>query len=169
MGSLLRIAVKLVKLKFAFLGCWSLFESIRALKCCCCVSTGLVHYVSEHCQNALFSGQHVRDTGNQQLRYTFDVCLDNYFDRDFSAHGFAKYAGQDIPPPPPPPFTLPSSSSSSGVAPVGETMIKNKKQEVQRDVDMMSTTVGGTTVQGSGGRAAMMAWRSSLTGATRRD
>ena len=28
-------------------------------------------------------------------------------------------------------------------------MIKNKKQEVQRDVDMMSTTVGRTTVQGS--------------------
>ena len=30
-------------------------------------------------------------------------------------------------------------------------MIKDKKKEVQRDVDMMSTTVGGTTVQGSTG------------------
>ena len=53
-GSLLRIAVKLVKLMFALLGYWSLLESIRAFKCCCCFSTGLVHYVAEHCQNALF-------------------------------------------------------------------------------------------------------------------
>ena len=97
------------------------------------------------------SGQHFRDTGHQQLRYTFDVCLENYVDQNFSAQGFAKYPRQDIPPPPPPPFTLPSSFSSSGVAPVGETMVKDKKKEVQQDVDMMSTTVGGTTVQGSTG------------------
>ena len=67
-----------------------------------------------------------------------------------------QYDRQDLPTP------LPPTSSSSGVAPVSQTMIKDKKEKVQRDVDMMSTTVGGTTVQGSTGEfpeggAAMMA------------
>ena len=97
----------------------------------------------------LFSGQHFRDPGHRQLRYIFDVFLTIISIELFRLMASQQRARRYRPPPLPSP--LPPSSSSSGVAPVGETMIKDKKQEVQRDVDMMSTTVGGTTVQGSTG------------------
>ena len=68
-----------------------------------------------------------------------------------SAHGFATVRSSGSSDSASTSFSLASLLLSSGVAPVGEMMIKDKKQKVQRDVDMMSTTVGGTTVQGSTG------------------
>ena len=83
-GSLLRIAVKLVKLMFSFLGCWSLLESIPALKCCCCISTGLVHYGAEHCQNDLGFQVSISETQAIGSSGIYSMFLpDNYVDRVF--------------------------------------------------------------------------------------
>ena len=71
------------------------------------------------------------------------ICLTIMSREFFRLMASQQYDRQDLPTP------FPPSSSSSGVAPVGKTMIKDKKEKVQRDVDMMSTTVGGTTLQGS--------------------
>ena len=89
-GSLLRIAVKLVKLMFAFLGCWSLLDSIRGLKCCCCISTGLVHHGAEHCQDDfVFRSAFQRPRPSAAQVYIRCFCLTIMSIEFCLAHGFA--------------------------------------------------------------------------------